>query len=176
MPSDLVIKHDCIILDACCLINLYSSGHMKEILECVPKTVAVASYVKDREIRRFSLKPFIEQGMLHVVAPNSEMEEELYVNFAAMLEDGESVTGAIAVSRNWAIGTDDRRAIDIFIRNARNCQIVSSLELIKNWSDETDQSAMMISNVFRKLKRDASYEPRRNHLLYAWWKEYIAGK
>lgn len=174
MPPSLAINHDCIILDACCLINIHASGHMKEILECVPKSVAVAAYVKEREIRRFTLEPFIKQKLLHIAAPKSEQEFELLANFATQMDDGESVTGAIALSRNWAIGTDDRLAIDV-IRNASpTLQIVSSLALIKNWTDERGESEMMVRNCLVKLKRDASYTPKQDHELYQWWQDYSA--
>lgn len=172
MPPSLVINHDCIILDACCLINIHASGHMKEILECVPKSVAVAAYVKEREIKSFSLEPFLKQKLLRVVAPKSEQEYELLANFATQMDDGESVTGAIALSRNWAIGTDDRRAIEVIQNASLAMQIVSSLALLKNWTDERGESEMMIRNCLFKLKRDASYSPGEDHELYPWWKTH----
>jgi hypothetical protein len=146
---------------------------MQEILERVPNSVAVAAYVKEREIKRFSLEPFIKQKLLRVVAPKSEKEFELLANFAAQMEDGESVTGAIALSRNWAIGTDDRRAIEVIRIASPSQQIVSSLALMKNWLDVREESIMMIRNCLVKLKRDASYSPKQDHELYQWWAAYM---
>lgn len=173
MPAPFVIRHDCIILDACCLINTHVSGHIQEILECVPKSVAVAAYVKEREIKRFSLDSLIKQKRIRVVNPTTEAEYELLTNFAAVMDDGEAVTGAIALSRNWAIATDDRRAIEVIRSKTGKLQIVSSLELIKNWMDQKRESPLMIQNVLIKLKRDANYSPKHDHELYTWWKTHV---
>ena len=42
-------NHDTLIIDASCLINLYASNQLASILRSIPKTVAVAAYVADRE-------------------------------------------------------------------------------------------------------------------------------
>lgn len=169
MASDLVFQHDCIILDACCIINLYCSGYMEEILESIPKAVAVATYVHDEEIKRFSLEPVIQRGLLRVVAPNSEEENELFVNLASQVEDGEAVTAAIAISRNWAIGTDDHRAVMVINKTAKHLQVISSLALIKHWADESQQPVVTIRGVLQNVKNHGRYEPHPNHALYHWW-------
>jgi hypothetical protein len=49
MNSSLEFLHNGIILDACCVINLYASGQIRSILTAIPKSVAVAAYVRKRE-------------------------------------------------------------------------------------------------------------------------------
>ena len=112
--ADLTFSHDCIILDACCVINLYASQQMEEILTVIPPAVCIAAYVKDKEILKtynrstgnaedIDLQVLIERDILLPVDLDLETEAETHVTFAAVLDDGEAITGAIAFHRKWAI-------------------------------------------------------------------------
>ncbi|QNP29600.1 hypothetical protein [Cylindrospermopsis curvispora] len=52
----------------------------------------------------------IKQGLLSIVDFESEIEATNFVNYTVEIDDGEAATGAIAISRGWAIGTDDKKA------------------------------------------------------------------
>src|SRR5947208_17094709 len=114
MTPDIAATHNCIILDACCVITLYITERMGDILGSVPKPFVIADYVFRNEILRFDLQALIDQGLLTVVSPGSEEEQDTFIDFAVHLDDGEAMTGAIAVHRNWAIATDDRKATSLF--------------------------------------------------------------
>jgi len=163
-----LLRHDCIILDACCAINLFGSDKAAEILQSIEKPAAIAEYVREKEVLRFDLKPAIDSGLLTVVSP-SERENSLTIDFAVDLDDGEAFTCALAVSRNWAVGIDDRRAISVLRRAEPWVQIVPSLELIKHWATVTAQTASTIHDVLENVRTKASYEPNRNHVLRGWW-------
>lgn len=179
--------HNCIILDACCVISLYASGRMGEILEAVPKSVAIAAYVKDKETMRvydgpsdnvretsikIDLQPLIDAGLLIVAFLETEDEKRSYISFAARLDDGEAITGAIAVNRNWAIGTDDRAAISLFQRAAPELRLVATLDFVKHWVDTQNPSKDTISAALLDVRARGNYEPGRNHHLYEWWQEH----
>lgn len=188
MTNRLVFSQDCIILDACCIINLYASGQIGNILQSIPKSVAIATYVRNEEALRISggsnggmasryelinLQPFIDCGLLEVVSPSTEAESIAFINFAASLGgDGEAVTGAIALHRNWSIGSDDRKAISFFVRNAPQLQIISTLELIKHWVDTADPPFEVVRIALHNVLTRARYEPDVKHKLYYWWQEY----
>ena len=89
----------------------------------------------DEEILSINLRPLVAQGLIRAVSPDSETEENSFVNFAAELDDGEAVTGAIAMHRNWGIATDDRKARRVFARTNPHVQLLSTPELIKHWAD-----------------------------------------
>ena len=129
MSIDEAFSHDCIILDACCIINLYACRQMRAILETIPKNLSVAAYVKDQEVLNIysgpidnveasseliELQPFIDDNLLLLVDIETEDEANTYINFAERLDDGEAITGAIAVNRNWAIATDDLASVKLF--------------------------------------------------------------
>jgi predicted nucleic acid-binding protein len=181
---DLVFATECIILDACCIINLYASKRIEEILSVIPKSVCVAAYVKDEEILRtydissnaaedIDLQSLIDHGILRLVDLDLETEAEARVNFATVLDDGEAVTGAIALHRNWAIATDDKAAINVFAREASHLQIITSPELVKYWVDMTQPSFETVNVCLQNITVGASYRPGTKHPLYEWWQSYI---
>jgi predicted nucleic acid-binding protein len=169
LSTGIVFSHDCIILDACCAINLYMSGHMEEILQAIPGCIALAIFVLDEEILRVNLRPLVEQGLIHVVSLESEAEESAFVNFAAELDDGEAVTGAIAMHRNWGIATDDRKARRIFARTNPRVQLLSTPELIKHWADTYNPPIAIVHEVLQNIETQARYKPPVAHALHAWW-------
>lgn len=178
--DDLVFSHECIILDACCIINLYASKQIEEILRIIPKSVCVAAYVKNDEVLKtydvssntakdVDLQSLIDGGLLILVDLDLETEAETRVNFATVLDDGEAVTGAIALHRNWAIATDDKVAIKVFKREAPRLQIITTPELIKHWVDTTTPPLEVINQCLQNITLGASYRPPRGHPLYNWW-------
>jgi hypothetical protein len=173
LSTRIVFSHDCIILDACCAINLHMSGRMEEILKALPGDVALAIFVLDEEILRSNLEPLIEQGLIRVVSPDSEAEENAFINFAAELDDGEAITGAIAMHRRWGIATDDRKARIVFARTNPRVQLLSTPELIKYWADTHKPSIEVIREVLRNIQTQARYKPPAAHALHAWWQSIV---
>ena len=183
-PQLLELPHDCLILDACCLIDLYASGCMVEILQSLPCTVAVAQYVVEHEATslraikdsREAASPLLlpESFPLSVVDLNSEVEENTFVDFAAAFgDDGESYTCAIAINRNWAIATTDRKVITLLQSDFSHITVVKTPDLIKHWADATPADAAVVRQAVRKIQEEARYRPHRNHPLSAWWQAQI---
>jgi predicted nucleic acid-binding protein len=188
LSNGIAFNHDCIILDACCIINLYASGKMGEILDAIPANCVVAETVKDEEVlriysgpitdvrdatERIDLQPFVDSGRLVVAAIKSESESLAYIELATKLDDGEAITGALAINRNWAIGTDDKAAVNFFRKRAPQLQIVSTLEMIKYWADTINPAAEGLCPVLKNVQLRANYEPGKTHPLYEWWKRNI---
>lgn len=187
MTSPLHIAHNCLILDACCIINLYASGRMGDILASIVQSVTVAAYVKDREANTIytadgsgareaiDLSPFINQGILSVVDIETAAESVRFIDFSARLgDDGEAITGAIAAERNWAIGTDDGAASRFFTHHCSTLQIVSSLALLKHWADATSVPAAELGTALRLVRVRGRYQPKARHPLYPWWQAHYS--
>ena len=186
MDASLKLLHECIIMDACCVINLYASGQIRAILSAIPKSVAVTAYVRKREARhiysgplgkkdisspkeKIDLQPLIDDQVIVIVAPNSDDERDDAVDFGRFIHTGEAYTGAIAKSRNWAIASDDSEAIAFFSKNLKHNQVISTLALIKHWEDTTQPPAIMMHQVLKDIQIKASYTPRPSHPFHAWW-------
>lgn len=180
------IAHSHLLLDACCVLNFCASGHFLAILQTIPARVVVTQVVRRRELLTLQklagedsegasqFEEAIQQKLLLITDFKSDEEAEIFVNYAFSLgDDGESATGAIAVSRNWAIATDDKKAISFFQREAPQIQILTTPEIIKYWSETTELDARTISEALLSIQTVGRYFPPKNHSLRGWWEEKI---
>ena len=85
------------------------------------------------------------------------------------------MTGAIAINRNWAIVIDEKKARNLFNREAPNIQLIYTLELVNHWVDISDPSPEIVSAALRNIRDRAIYQPGQNHPLYTWWTKYWTG-
>jgi predicted nucleic acid-binding protein len=178
------VKCSHVILDACCALNFSASGYFVQILQSLPAQVVVTQVVKDRELlslRRLTdelyedanqFEAAIDHGLLLVEDFANDREAERFVNYASVLgDDGESATCAIAFHREWAIATDDRQAISFFQREASHLQILSSLEIIKHWSEVSNIASAELRSVLSNIRTRGCYIPHKNHPLLSWWQD-----
>jgi hypothetical protein len=149
------------------------SGHIEDILQALPGYVALAIFVLDEELLRVNLQPLVAQGLIRVVSLESEVEENAFVNFAVELDDGEAVTGAIAMHRHWGIATDDRKARSVFARTNPHVQLLSTPELIKHWADTHHPPLEVVREVLQNIQTHARYQPPAAHALHAWWQSMV---
>ena len=185
MASHITTKHDCIILDACCIMNLYASGKMEEIISSIIETIAVAVYVMkvealtvykeskyaspdDREI--IDLQPLIDNGLLFVADIESDEEMLAFIEFTSKrMDDGEAATMSIAKNRNWAVATDDRSAQRIFHGENNQTQLISTPEFIKHWQANMKPEPNVLRHTLLRIENRANYLVGRRHFLYQWW-------
>jgi hypothetical protein len=179
-------SHDYIILDACCVINLFASGKMPSILETIPDKFAIAHYIIEKEAlaiyggpdgdvmqtkKVIDLSPFVGSSLLTLASPSYEDEYMDFVNFTRYLDDGEAITGAIAKYRSWGIGIDEKRGISFFRREIPQLPLLSTAELIKYWADSANPSGSLLSDVIQNIRSRARYSPGKGHPLYQWWED-----
>ena len=176
------IKHSHVVLDACCILNFCASGHLIEIIQSLPAQVVVTEVVRERELLTLQrlanesdedtnqFEAAMEKGLLSVTDFNSVSEEETFVNYVFELgDDGESATCAIAVHRELAIATDDKKSISFFQREAPDLQILSTLAIIKYWSEAANISSTTLRAALTTIRTRGRYIPHRNHPLLGWW-------
>ncbi|MEP6755164.1 MAG: hypothetical protein ABJA67_06670 [Chthonomonadales bacterium] len=169
-PPIIEFKHDGLVLDACCAINLCVSGQMESILRIIPVRVAIAEYVAEVEVRECNLRPFISNELLTVIEVVTEEEAENVVTFATALGgDGEAYTGAIAVSHNLAIASDERRVLNYFERQAPHLQRLTSPELVKFWSDTANPPSHAVSQALQAIEQVGNYAVPNRSNCYDWW-------
>jgi predicted nucleic acid-binding protein len=182
-----MFHHACIILDACCVINLYASGHMDEILLSLPPDIFVATYVHEQEVlsifsgplenaesskQQIDLSSLVSHGLINIASLTTEEEEILFINLSVELDDGEAATSAIAFHRNWGIATDDGKALKIIRRDAPHLQLLSTLALIRYWADTTNQPFSIVQLALKNVHLRARYRPGKNHPFFTWWLSY----
>lgn len=180
------INYSHLVLDACCILNFCASGHFIEILKSIPAQIVVTEVVRDKELitlqrlenaentGAIQFEEAIVEGLILVVDFESELEEETFINYVFELgDDGESATFAIAVNRGWAIATDDKRATTFFRKEAPHLQVLSTLEIIKYWSEEANLTPTELRTVLAAIQTGGRYRPHKNHSLISWWEKSI---
>ncbi len=180
---DIAYSH--VLLDACCILNFSASGRFLEILSAIPAQVVVTEVGRDKELKTLQrlktedneaavqFEAAISKSLLLVTdfESEAEAEAETFVNYAfAMGDDGESATGAIAVHRGWAIATDDKKAISFFQQEVPQLKIISTLEVVKYWSEQSSLNASELRNVLGAIRVKGRYIPDKDHPLQSWWK------
>lgn len=178
MRSNISFLNNGVILDACCVINLYATDRFPDILSNIPQSVYIAEYVVDKEAkyttddygvkRPIDITPY-SPSYIEVVYPDND-EYNTYLEFSKKLikSNGESYTGAIALHRDFSICTDDIKAIKYFTNRIPQIGIITTPEIIKNWIDSANPSAQEIRNVILKIERE-KYHPPNDHPLQGWW-------
>jgi predicted nucleic acid-binding protein len=180
------IKQSHVVLDTCCILNFYASGNFLEILEAIPAQVMVTEVVRRQELKTLQylengeskgaiyFEKAVEEGLISIVDFESESEEETFINYASEVgDDGESATFAIAFHREWSVATDDKRAISFFQKETAHIQILSSLEVIKHWSDKSNLDSAALKIALSAIRVQGKYKPHRNHPLLSWWENAI---
>lgn len=179
----LTLKHDTLILDAACTINLYALGKMAEILRALPAEITIAAYVAEKESLRIrgpeekqpiDLAPLIEEGLITIVALENDGEKEIAISIAAAVGgQGEADTGAIAIHRDWAMATDDRRARNHLSAQHKSMQRIYTLELVKQWADNNCIADDELRQNLQNILEFGRYRPRKANPLHGWWEQNI---
>ena len=180
-----------LVLDACCLLNLYATERMRDIVVALSHRVAVAGYVLEQEALfvwrpvlaeardeqvPVDLSALVEEGLLQVLRLEHQEEEAMFVDFAALMDDGEAITGALALHRGYGVATDDRKARRIFANRAPTVPLTSTLELLKQWADQSHVAQEELLAAVLAMQSGASYVPRQQDPLYNWWLAIMGGE
>lgn len=171
------------IVDACCIINLYSaSDDFCSLLQAVAASFHVPQIVveeslyvcrPDQEDERrtvreeIDLSPAVDDGLLRVCDLQTPEENALFVRFAAELDDGEAACLAIAQARAWTVATDDRKAQRL--AGESGIAVVTTPELIRRWADTRSMSDAEVGTALGSIRDFARFVPRRGSVLYEWW-------
>jgi len=186
-----VTRHlDLLLLDASCLLNLFATDRLHEIADVLPYQLCVADYVAEREalyVRRagptdaeevqipVDLAPLFEEGLIQLMCLENPTEEATYVNLAAHLDEGEAITGALALHRDCSIATDDRKARRVLRQFSASVELLSTLELLKQWAEKGQVPGDELGAAVTKIRTGASYVPGPRDPLYPWWRSIVFG-
>lgn len=181
---------DSLLLDANCILNLYATGHLRDITGALPYQFRIADYVLEHEVlyvwrpsptdgsdvqEPVDLTSLVEEGLIQAMGLESLAEEATFVELAADLDDGEAVTGALAFHRGYSVATDDRKARRVLGRLSPPVGLVSTLELLKMWAEETRVPRDELGTVMAEMQSSASYRPGARDPLYTWWLSIVCG-
>jgi len=170
-----------IVLDTSVALNLLATGVGLSVLESLEVDCFVCSAVADETIyvrsddptearEAVSVDAWLPSGAVMVVNPGSPLEEELYVQFAADLDDGEAMSLAICRARGYALATDDRKARRIAGRLAPpSVQLLSTSQIVHHWAARTGATPGELNRVLSAIELRARFKPPHDDPLREWW-------
>src|SRR5262249_24890736 len=132
-----------IILGACCVLNLAATGSFEEILRGLPYRFHVGSRAR-REVQwlrfpglhergRVDLTRLFERGLLLEESLQHPQEEAEYVELSQVLDDQEAEAAALAVTRSYALATDDRKVRRVVSERSGPLFLCTTLEIVRAW-------------------------------------------
>ena len=115
----------------------------------------------------------VRLGLVLVVRLQKPEEIITFVDFAALVDDGEAVTGALALHRGYSLATDDRKARRVLRERAPTVSQVSTLELLKEWADIGAVPVIELRAAMNLIQQSASFLPGGRESLYWWWQSIM---
>jgi len=172
-----------LFLDACCLLNLFATRHIEHILRTLQRRYAIATAVRAeakwiyrggggddaRDRDTLDTEPLVAAGLLEVLMPDTDAENDDYVAFAVVLGDGEAMTAALAIHRGGSVATDDQKARRELNARAPEIVLSSTTELLHEWSNAACIEPGVLAQALQDVRTRAQFVPSSGDPLRSWW-------
>jgi predicted nucleic acid-binding protein len=175
------------IIDCCSLLNLYAGWGGLENLGLLEHSWFICKAVEDEteitreyddqnrpQDRKLGLQPFVQSGLIQVIAPESEAELVSYLDFAQLVDDGEAQAIALAKHRDLILLTDDKKALNLAHRTEVGVNTISTLDVIREWANHAAIDAARLRTVLTRVRDLARYVPAKNSADLIWWMAQFA--
>jgi hypothetical protein len=173
-----------LLLDACLAINLAATADLERIADALQLTFAMVSqaaaevgYLRDVIDGKITLTPIdltlpAASGIL-LTLELEPPEIALYLELAAIVDDGEAATIAVAIHRGIDIATDDRRARTLCQERNLN-EPVRTVALLHDYAHAARLADPEIRATLASGRDRASFQPARADPDIKWWNEYTS--
>lgn len=173
-----------LFLDACCLLNLFATDRIEEILSCLPYRCATSRLVAAKEVLSIGtsggatglserevippdrLERLPDLGILDL---ETDAEVSAFVRFALELADGEASVCALALTHQGGVATDDRKALRVLARDAPTVSTVQTPELLHDWAQRLKLPDHEVLGALRRVRDRGRFYPRRDAPKFDWW-------
>jgi predicted nucleic acid-binding protein len=172
-----------LLLDACIAINLAATDRLRHIAQTLDVTViltqqaaAEVGYLRDiingeSVTTPIDLEQHTIDGTIQVIELDPS-EYPLYIELAAIIDDGEAATIAAAAHRGLQLATDDRKARTLCTeRHIR--EPLRTLALIHTYTDKAQLSPSHVRDLLAKISSRASFQPPRSDPDHKWWHDHM---
>jgi predicted nucleic acid-binding protein len=170
-----------LVVDACCWINLFATGHIEGIVTAL--RLVVSRYVAEEEVlsvltvtggeERCDFTKLRTTRLVSIRDIETLEEKRELVRFAAHLDDGEASVCALAVVCGGAVATDDRKSIRILGQLAPGVSVVQTPELLHEWAERAHPPRELLSVTLHAIQSRARFSPRSNVPFYPWWADCL---
>ncbi len=174
-----------LLLDACVAINLAATDQLPDIAETLNLTFVLTRQaagevghlrdIVDGELAAtpIDLSQHLTGSVLQFIYLEPS-EYHLYIELAALVDDGEAATIAAAAHRHIQLATDDRKARKLCAQRGLT-EPMRTLALMHSYGDSARLSHSETRNLLIKIRDRASFQPRRTDPDQKWWNEYFQG-
>lgn len=171
-----------ILLDACVAINLAATRSLDHIANTLQVTFAVAAqaaaevgHLRDitggqAVLTPINLKQF-EPDQVVEILELTPAELKLYLELAAVVDDGEAATIAIAIQRHMDLATDDRRARRL-CQERHLAEPLRTVSLLRAYADAAHLTDDEIEQIITSIRERASFQPPRSDPELKWWNDH----
>jgi predicted nucleic acid-binding protein len=170
-----------VVLDTTVILNLFAAGIGEAILgslqtECLVSRAAAQEtlYIRADDpaqpVQLVSVEPWVRAKLIDIVAPEGTDEENLYVQFASELDDGEAMSLAICYSRGCVLATDDRKARRVAgSLRPEAVAVLSTAEILHCWVTCTNAHIDILRQTISGIERRARFLPPQGDPFRDWW-------
>ncbi|MCW7470556.1 hypothetical protein [Leptospira kanakyensis] len=157
-----------LILDSCVIINLLCSDLFYIFIESY-RDIKIAEFVIVKEILPMSEKYSfnLEIPKRKLLVPN-EKESEMILELSREIDDGESYSIALAISRGLDLGTDDKKAIRLYESFPNHKKLWNTPELIFRLFGNSNFT-LNKQEVLMNIKNKAKFIPSPKNPFYKEW-------
>jgi len=173
-----------LLLDACVAINLAATDSLEEIAGTLQMTFGI---VQQAEAEAGHLRDIVDGELIHTplnlwrqfasgealdlleLAPS---EFALYLELAAIVDDGEAATIAVAIQRGLELATDDRRARRL-CEERHLAEPVQTVALLHSYADAAELSGDQVREMITRVRDRPSFQPPRADPDVKWWNDHI---
>jgi predicted nucleic acid-binding protein len=163
------------IVDSSTLINLAATDLLGELVRHLSPNCYICRSIVEREClyirsadgtRVEELRPgqWINDGVFSECEP-SDAEGEIFVTYAASLDDGEAMCLAVATSRQWAVVIDDRKGQRLAAE--LGIPVITTCAIMEHWGREKTPGEIAVA--LRKIETRARFRPAQDDPNYQWW-------
>jgi predicted nucleic acid-binding protein len=168
-----------LLLDACVAINLAATGQFPGIAETLALTFILArqaaaevGHLRDTIDGELVTTPIdLTQYETDQVLQFTDLEPSeynLYIELAALVDDGEAATIAAAAHRHIQLATDDRKARNLCAQRGLT-EPLRTLALMHSYVDGAGLSHDQTRELLLKIRERASFQPPRTDPDQKWW-------
>jgi predicted nucleic acid-binding protein len=170
-----------IVLDMSVTLNLLATGVGLSVVESLEVSCFVSSAVVDETTyirsddpaqprEAVSITPWLPSGIVRVISPDSRLEDELYLQLAADLDDGEAMSLAMCQARGYSFATDDRKARCIAGQlTLPRVQLLSTSQIVHHWAIRTGAAPGELRRMLSAIEMRARFIPPHDDPLREWW-------
>lgn len=173
-----------LLLDACVAINLAATDDLERIADALNLTFGMVQqaadevgHLRDMIDGKVTLIPI---GLTIPIANGKLLRLELgppevavYLELAAIVDDGEAATVAVAMHRGLDIATDDRRARRLCQERNLN-EPVRTVALLHDYARAAHLTDHEIRAALASVRSRASFQPARTDPDIKWWNEHTS--